>query len=526
MKKLTSILSFTIILTIIIIVSCKKDLPESPAGLTNKITLKTDSINISYRSADVYTSVETGCASSLPTGINITQHGHCWDTISNPQITDGAGGWASQLGKLTQPGTFTSHITELLPNKKYYVKGYIQFDEITLYTEQDSFITKGLEAPTVTTTPATNVTETSATTGGNVTGNGGDTIIARGVCYSTSQNPTVSNDTTLNGTGTGTFISSITGLSPDVTYYVRAYAINNIGTAYGNEINFLCTAPSAPTAGTHTPSQTQIIWKWNTVAGATGYKWNTTNNYSTATDMGTNTSKTETGLTCETAYPRYVWAYNVCGNSSSTTLNQTTSTCPFICGGTLTINHTIGAVCPETKTVNYGTVLTSLTGDSKCWITQNLGADNQASSATDATDAAAGWYWQFNRKQGYAVGPTPAWTITAIDESSDWIASNDPCTIELGTGWRIPTYTEWLNADANGGWNNYNDTYSSVLKLHAAGYLLYSNGSLGNRGTGGNYWSSTQNSGANGWHLDFYSSGSYMNGNSKAYGFSLRCLRD
>ena len=193
------------------------------------------------------------------------------------------------------------------------------------------------------------------------------------------------------------------------------------------------------------------------------------------------------------------------------------------CGGTLAITHTIGTVAPESKSVNYGTVTTSLSGASKCWITQNLGSTNQASSATDNTDAAAGWYWQFNRKQGYKVGPTPAWTITSINELSDWLAANDPCTIELGALWRIPTETEWTNA--NGSWANSTDTYNSVLKLHAAGNLASSNGALDNPGEGF-YWSSTQDSSTNGIKFGFHSNYSGMNSDGKTPGFSLRCLRD
>jgi hypothetical protein len=85
------------------------------------------------------------------------------------------------------------------------------------------------------------------------------------------------------------------------------------------------TAPNPPTSGAHVPSPTEIIWNWNTVAGATGYKWNTTDNYAGGTDMGTATTKTETGLTAGTAYTRYVWAYNACGNSTATTLTSQTS---------------------------------------------------------------------------------------------------------------------------------------------------------------------------------------------------------
>jgi len=166
------------------------------------------------------------------------------------------------------------------------------------------------------------------------------------------------------------------------------------------------------------------------------------------------------------------------------------------CPSSLTVTHTAAGVVPVTKTVTYGVVSTNLSGANKCWITQNLGADHQASSATDATEASAGWYWQFNRKQGYKHDgttrtPNTTW-ITSINENSDWQSGNDPCRLLLGAGWRIPTYTEWENADANGGWNNWNGTYASVLKLHAAGNLGGSGGSLSNRGIGGFYWSSTQ----------------------------------
>ena len=202
----------------------------------------------------------------------------------------------------------------------------------------------------------------------------------------------------------------------------------------------------------------------------------------------------------------------------------------FTCGGSLTVTHTAGDVAPITKTVAYGTVYTNISGSYKCWITQNLGADHQATSATDNTEASAGWYWQFNRKQGYKHDgttrtPSTPW-ISSIDETSDWTSANDPCALLLGTGWRIPTKTEWENADANGGWNNYSGTYSSVLKLHAAGSLYRSDGSLNNRGSYGAYWSSTQRSSTYGWYLDFGSGYSDINYNNPPYGFSVRCLRD
>jgi uncharacterized protein (TIGR02145 family) len=92
--------------------------------------------------------------------------------------------------------------------------------------------------PTLTTSTVTSITSTTSTSGGNVTGDGGATITARGVCWGTSPNPTTANSKTTGGTGTGTFVCSITGLTPGQLYYVRSYATNSLGTAYGNEVSF------------------------------------------------------------------------------------------------------------------------------------------------------------------------------------------------------------------------------------------------------------------------------------------------
>jgi len=202
----------------------------------------------------------------------------------------------------------------------------------------------------------------------------------------------------------------------------------------------------------------------------------------------------------------------------------------FPCGLDITINHLAGAVAPVNKTVTYGTV-TGIHGElTKCWITRNLGASQQATVVSDATEASAGWYWQFNLKQGYKHDgtirtPNTTW-ISSISENSDWTTANDPCAIELGTGWRIPTSTEWTNVNASGNWTNWNGPYGSALKLHAAGYLYYIDGSLLSRCSYGYYWSSTQNYATNGVGLDFSSGSSYMGNDDKAAGLSIRCLRD
>jgi len=91
---------------------------------------------------------------------------------------------------------------------------------------------------TLVTTDASSITHNSATSGGNITNDGGTPIIERGVCWNNSNNPTLSNEHTLDGSGSSSFTSSLTKLIQNTTYYVRAYATNIVGTAYGNEVSF------------------------------------------------------------------------------------------------------------------------------------------------------------------------------------------------------------------------------------------------------------------------------------------------
>lgn len=93
--------------------------------------------------------------------------------------------------------------------------------------------------PTVSTIAASAITNSSASCGGNITADNGAPVTARGVCWSTNQTPNVSDERTVDGLGVGSFTSNITGLQPNTTYYVRAYATNSTGNGYGNEISFV-----------------------------------------------------------------------------------------------------------------------------------------------------------------------------------------------------------------------------------------------------------------------------------------------
>jgi hypothetical protein len=119
----------------------------------------------------------------------------------------------------------------------YRVYSYNEAGNSPSYSNEVTVTLIGLA--TLTTTDIQNITATDATTGGNITNDGGGTISSRGVVWSTSTNPTISLSTkTTDGSGSGLFGSSISGLSANTKYYVRAYATNAAGTAYGNEISF------------------------------------------------------------------------------------------------------------------------------------------------------------------------------------------------------------------------------------------------------------------------------------------------
>jgi uncharacterized protein (TIGR02145 family) len=201
----------------------------------------------------------------------------------------------------------------------------------------------------------------------------------------------------------------------------------------------------------------------------------------------------------------------------------------FVCGDDIIISHLKSdGVAPENKITTYKTVLTTISGASKCWITSNLGATNEARSATDNTEAASGWYWQFNHKNGTkhtgTVRTPTNWTKTVASPVQDWQTANDPCTIELGSGWRIPRESEW-NAIKNT--NGYFNNFSSVLKLHPAGYLAYGNGALTDRGLGHHFWSSDFSDATFARAYVVFPANTYtISNNNQLAGFSVRCIKD
>jgi hypothetical protein len=254
-------------------------------------------------------------------------------------------------------------------------------------------------------------------------------------------------------------------------------------------------SPPAPVAGDATyKCSTMFNTNWSASAGASSYYIDVSTNNGFANfvtgfnnlNVGNVTSFTVTGLTANTSYYyRVRAAVYPCITSSSNTISASTNSlsCPLPCQyPTFTVTHTKGLIAPKSVTITYNQTLSSLTGTSECWITQNLGASQQATSQDDTSKVSRGWYWQFNRKQGYeayirnnsasqTVRTPNSWNSIPDNLSTDWTSANDPCTQLLGQGWRIPAFSEWSTANSNGGWSYVNDAYNSALKIDGSGYL-------------------------------------------------------
>ena len=169
-------------------------------------------------------------------GADITARGICWALTENPTVAG---------SKTVDPnpgiGAFTGAMTGLLGNKTYFVRAYATNSAGTGYGPQVSFTTD-IDLPAVTTAAVTEITRTTAVSGGNVTYDGGGTVSARGLCWGLNADPGLTDHVIAGGTGTGAFVSNLTGLTLYTTYHVRAYATNVKGTVFGSDVQFTTLA--------------------------------------------------------------------------------------------------------------------------------------------------------------------------------------------------------------------------------------------------------------------------------------------
>jgi hypothetical protein len=186
------------------------------------------------------TTATSGGTISDDGGSAITMRGVCWSTSTNPTISN------SKTTDGTGTGSFTSNLTGLTAGVTYYVRAYATNSLGTVYGNSEQFTTDAASVPILTTQSIFNITKFTASSGGTISSIGGSTITAKGVCWSTTPNPTISNTKTSDGSGTGNFTSSLTGLTAGTTYYVRAYATNSAGTGYGIAVQFNTTGADLP----------------------------------------------------------------------------------------------------------------------------------------------------------------------------------------------------------------------------------------------------------------------------------------
>jgi len=292
-------------------------------------------------------------------GATVTVSGLVWNTSSNPTTalsTKTTDGWA--IG-----GPWTSSMTGLTCNILYYVRAYATNSVGTSYGSNVTF-TSSACSPTVTTTSISSIAQTTASSGGNVTADGGATVTARGVAWNTAGTPTISGSHTSDGTGTGSFTSSITGLTCNTAYHVRAYATNSAGTSYGSEVDFTSSACNViPTVTT--PSSDSVTATTATL-GATVTSLGVPNSISRGTCYATTANPTtnclaeggttasafthsRTGLSASTAYYYRGYATNATGTAYSA---DGTFTTPSACAGSIIAGYCWYPAAVKNQTCN------------------------------------------------------------------------------------------------------------------------------------------------------------------------------
>jgi len=323
---------------------------------------------------------------------SITVRGVCWGTAQNPTVdntktTDGKG-----------IGSFTSVITGLTPSAIYYFRAYATNSVGTAYGTQLTSTTLA-STPTLSMTAMTNITLTSAKCSVNITDDRGATITSRGICWSKSSNPTIADNKTSRGTGKGIFNDSISGLTPNIVYYVRAYATNSIGTAYSSQVSF-STIKSAPVLSTDTLS---AITATSAISGGTitsdggvtitavGVCWAPTQNPTIANnktrdDISTGFFSYLTNLMPNTTYYVRAYATNSLGTSYGTQISFTTlPSIPSISTGPLSLLTSSSASCGGVISSDGGAAITA---KGLCWskLQNPTTSDSKTSNGTGSSN--------------------------------------------------------------------------------------------------------------------------------------------
>ena len=209
----------------------------------NEVSFTTEPLgSLPLVSIDEITSVS---ASSFAVSATVSEQGAsavivrgiCWSTSPSPVMDNNHESCGEGIG------SFSRTITGLASNTKYYVRAYAVNGHGVAYSNEVTITLESeMTVPTVVTMDVVSILDNMATGGGNVVEDGGAEVTERGICWSTSHNPTLNDEHLTSGSGLGVFSCQMTDLEQDVTYYVRAYAINALGTAYGSEVSFVISS--------------------------------------------------------------------------------------------------------------------------------------------------------------------------------------------------------------------------------------------------------------------------------------------
>jgi hypothetical protein len=267
-------------------------------------------------------------------GAEIQECGVCWSTSQNPTHDDA-------VATASLDPVFSATMTGLDPIATYYVRAFAKnsTNPDYGYGNQVSFTTPSL-TPTVTTTTPSPVLETTASSGGNVTSEGGSSVTYCGVCWGESPNPTTSGNHTTDGSGLGAFSSTLTTLSAKVTYHVRAYATNSLGTSYGNDLTY--THPGIPelttsSSFTNITNESCVAYGAITYSGGyglsdLGFCWSTNSDPTLAEShaSGSMSGCYISGLIENTTYHVRAWATNTSGTGYGNDVTVTTWRLPVL----------------------------------------------------------------------------------------------------------------------------------------------------------------------------------------------------
>ena len=226
-------LAFTMLL---LIPACKKGVPELTTVPVNNIT---------------GTTAESGGVIISDGGSDISSYGLCWDTSSNPTTANNTITDSALVEQFTLP------VKGLLPVKTYHIRAFAVNESGTGYGDELTFTTPP-SVPVIKTSEISELSFNSARSGGIIISDGGSTILNAGVCWDTAPNPVMTGSKSSVTPGTSEFSADVAGLRSNTTYYIRAYATNDLGTAYGEEIKFM-TPKRVPLVITASVTDTELF---------------------------------------------------------------------------------------------------------------------------------------------------------------------------------------------------------------------------------------------------------------------------